>query len=305
MSDTVKVNGVSATVIDEASGVYFVEKSDLKDSFGGLQRVDVVNFELDGITSSRPIFELTSLDHGVSAGGKYILVGNSTDGWWAHSVSGDGDSTPYSVSEIADTGTLSASLFDATNVIEFDVEDAVGNVNTYSEHFTSDLDEANGQYFAVTSSLHTINSGNNDILRLDIFVSDHALTQVSGVSNFNGSSFDMVIDLPDTIFVSNAAKYSFTTHGDFFYADAEFDTDDDTIVFSAFSESVFVDNDKPILSIDMLVDDITALSGQSGNVTLNIAKMSEVFIPASNDALNLVYQIHLDDLIVTPIEQTL
>ena len=78
----------------------------------------------------------------MSTNGNYILIGNSApDAWKAHSVSGDGGTTAFSVSSTPDTGTLKTTLFDGTNVIEFQVEDKSGNTNTYTEHFTSDLDQ--------------------------------------------------------------------------------------------------------------------------------------------------------------------
>ena len=156
------------------------------ESIASVSGIGEVNFEVDGITSARSIFSLTATDHGVSTNGNYILIGNSTDGWKAHSVSGDGGTTAFSVSSTPDTGTLKTTLFDGTNVIEFQVEDKSGNTNTYTEHFTSDLDQLAGQFFSVTSSIHTVNSGADDILRLDVFVTDHALTSVSGVSAYGG-----------------------------------------------------------------------------------------------------------------------
>ena len=156
----------------------------------------------------------------------------------------------------------------------------------------------------MTSSVHTINSGSSEVLRLDVFVSDHALTQVNGVSTYGGSSFDLIIDLPDTIFNFDGSDYSFVAHNAFFYADAEYYQANNTIKFAAFSDAVFTDNDKPILSIDVLVDDLTSLAGKSGNVKVDLARMSEVFIPATDDVLNMVYTIELDDLILTPFEQT-
>ena len=237
LPDTVTVNGTAATAIDVGSGVYFVARTDLVDSVGGLQRIGEVNFEVDGITAARPVFSLTTTDHGVSAGGNYILIGNSTDGWQAHGVSGDGSVTPFTVDATADTGTLAATLFDGTNVIEFEVEDANGNTNTYTEHFTSDLDEPSGQFYAVTSSLHTTNAGANDVLRIDVFVSDHALADVVGVSNYEGSSFDLLIDLPDAIFDYPSSAYSFSSHADFFDAEARYDADANTITWGAFQMS--------------------------------------------------------------------
>ena len=166
-------------------------------------------------------------------------------------------------------------------------------------------DKDSDQYFAVTTGIHSINSGADDVLRIDVFVSDHALSQVMDVSKYEGSSLDLRLNLPDNIFNFDKSNYSFIAHEDFFYAEAEYYSDNNSIIFGAFSDSIFEDNDKPILSIDVLVDDVSALSGKSGNVTLDLVKMSEVFIPNTDDSLDMVYTIYLDDLIVTPIEQTI
>ena len=177
--------------------------------------------------------------------------------------------------------------------------------STYTEHFTSDLDEASDQYFAVTSGIHSINSGADNVLRIDVFVSDHALSEVEGVSSYNGSSFDLRVTLPNSIYNFEKSDFSFVTHSEFFSAEAEYFATDNSVVFGAFSDNVFTDNDKPILSIDVLVDDLSILKGKSGDVTLDIVRMSEVFVPADSDALDMIYTINIDDLILTPIEQTI
>ena len=225
-------------------------------------------------------------------------------GRWA-AGSGDGGTTAFSVSSTPDTGTLKTTLFDGTNVIEFQVEDKSGNTNTYTEHFTSDLDQLAGQFFSVTSSIHTVNSGADDILRLDVFVTDHALTSVSGVSAYGGSSFDLVIDLPDVIFNYPSSAFNFTSHPDFFDADARYDAGTSSITFGAFSDAAFTKNDDPILTVDVEIDDLSSILDKNGNVSMTIARMSEQAIKSSDDALGLDYTIHIGDLIITPIEQTI
>ena len=190
-------------------------------------------------------------------------------------------------------------------MIEFQVEDASGNTNTYTEHFTSDLDEPSGQFYAVTSSLHTTNAGANDVLRIDVFVSDHALADVVGVSNYEGSSFDLLIDLPDAIFDYPSSAYSFSSHADFFDAEARYDADANTITWGAFSDVAFTDNDSPIFTVDVVIDDLAAIVDKTGNVSMTIARMSEEPILSTDDALGLSYTIHFGDLIITPIEQTI
>ena len=42
-----------------------------------MKAIGFTDFEVDGIITSRPIFALTDVDHGVSLAGNYILVGNT------------------------------------------------------------------------------------------------------------------------------------------------------------------------------------------------------------------------------------
>ena len=299
---SVTVNGVTATVVDQGSSVYFVARTDLVDSTNGLSKIGAVDFEVDGISIARPIFTLTAAGLGVSADGIYILIGNSTDGWQAHSVLGDGGNTPYSASATADTGTLDVSaLFSGSNLLEFDVADASGNVNTYSEVFTSDLDQLSGQYFAVTPTAYNVDDGisGQDYIRLDVYVSEQALSEALGVSQFGGTAIDLQLDLPSEIFSMEERDVIITTSDIFTMASGSFDASSDVVRWSGFVESEVSVYNEPILTIDAKVDDFNAIKDKFGDVSLSIAKISDGVVTSQMDVLNLSYDINLSDLILT------
>ena len=256
---TVTVNGVLAQVVDASAGVFFVARSDLLDSepvdsVAGLKAIGFTDFEVDGITTSRPIFELSDVDHGVSLSGNYILVGNTAAELQAHAVTGDGSlESPFVVSAVVDEGVLADGLLAGTNVVEFDVVDAHGNVNSFVEFFTSDLEQPDGQYFSVVPTLFTENLGADTVMRLDVYASDLALSEFGSGSNYGGTSFDMILDLPDTIFVDGA--YSFSANEGLHRFEAVYDGDDNTVRFGAFSDDVFAGQDDPLLTVDFIVDD--------------------------------------------------
>ena len=56
--------------------------------------------------------------------------------------------------------------------------------------------------------------------------------------------------------------------------------------------------------MDVEIDDLSSILDKNGNVSMTIARMSEQAIKSSDDALGLDYTIHIGDLIITPIEQT-
>ena len=126
---SVMVNGVLAQVVDASAGIFFAARSGLVDSETGLKAIGFTDFEVDGITTSRPIFALTDVDHGVSLAGNYLLVGNTAGELQALAVSGNGSlESPFQVAALADEGVLVDGLLAGTNVVEFDVIDAHGNV---------------------------------------------------------------------------------------------------------------------------------------------------------------------------------
>ena len=309
VSDSVLVNGTSAQVVDEVNGVYFISRASLLDSATGLKAIGYVDVELDGITTQKAIFDLTTEEHGVSSGGNYVLIEDAILGLQAFAVSGDGSvDLPYEVADMADTGDLADDLLDGTNVITYDVVDQYGNVNSFTEYFTSDLDQTEGQYFSVVPTLYTENSGQDTVMRLDVYVTDDALLEYApdpnaqGQYEYGGISFDLIIELPDVIF--GDAAYSFNAHESFFGAEADYDMNTNSIIFGAFSDSEFDNNDDPILTIDVGISDFSEIAGESDSVILNVAKISETAIFAEDEALGLEYVINIDDLIITPSELT-
>ena len=298
---SVMVNGVLAQVVDASAGIFFAARSGLVDSETGLKAIGFTDFEVDGITTSRPIFSLTDVDHGVSLAGNYILVGNTAGELQAHAVTGNGSlESPFQVAALADEGVLVDGLLAGTNVVEFDVIDAHGNVNSFVEFFTSDLEQPDGQYFSVVPTLFTENLGADTVMRLDVYASDFALSEFGSGSDYGGTSFDMIMELPDTIF--NDGAYSFSANEGLHRFEAVYESQDNTVRFGAFSDGVFLGQDDPLLTIDFLIEDPDSIEGESGLVTVTVAKISEAPIYAEDDLLSFQYTINVDDLIITPIE---
>ena len=171
--------------------------------------------------------------------------------------------------------------------------------NSFVEFFTSDLEQPDGQYFSVVPTLFTENLGADTVMRLDIYASDFALSEFGSGSDYGGTSFDMIMELPDTIF--NDGAYSFSANEGLHRFEAVYEKDN-TVRFGAFSDGVFLGQDDPLLTIDFLIEDPDSIEGESGLVTVTVAKISEAPIYAEDDLLSFQYTINVDDLIITPIE---
>ena len=52
------------------------------------------------------------------------------------------------------------------------------------------------------------------------------------------------------------------------------------------------ENDDPILTVDVEIDDLSSILDKNGNVSMTIARMSEQAIKSSDDALGLYNNSH-------------
>ena len=84
----------------------------------------------------------------MSADGTFLLLGNDTDGWSAYSISGDGSTTPYALSETVDAGTLTVTQA----VVDALVSSSVNVDRTET-------------VYALTNATHGVSSDGNFVLR--------------------------------------------------------------------------------------------------------------------------------------------
>ena len=124
--------------------------ADNDDDNAGLTIATVSSTSLQDVTTrtAYTVYSLTNADHGVSVDGTFLLLGNDTDGWSAYSISGDGSTTPYALSETVDTGTLTVTQA----VVDALVSSSV------------DVDRTETVY-ALTNATHGVSSDGNFVLR--------------------------------------------------------------------------------------------------------------------------------------------
>lgn len=309
INDTVRINGSDTLVIDDRENIFFIDSSDLLNK-GGLKSLGTVDFIHEEVSASHNVYHLTATGHGVSSDGNYIILGDDVVGWSAHSVTGIGSlNDPFVVSDEADASTLtinSIDIYGNYNEIEFTISDASGNLNTFTTRFSSIISQPEDQYFAVTPTVYSLDNDAEVVnyLRLDFYLSEQALSEVAGLSEFGGTSIDLKMSLPSNIYTMSQEDVTLVSSDIFTMSEVDYNNVSDIVRWSGFVDSELPIYNKPILTIDAKIPGYDDVKDLTGIIEFSIAKISDSDITVEMDAFDLNYHINLEDLIIAPIEMS-
>ena len=206
---------------------------------------------------------------------------------------------------------VSKDVLTSSNVIEFGVTETSGNFEVYTTDVGYDASQPDEQFFALAPAVYT--SGTDAFLRLDVYVSDYALSEKDGLSQFGGTSFDLTIDLSGSLFSESSDDYSFIDNDTIFSSVSSYREDLNAIKWSGYSDVVYTDTANPLFSVDMSVADFASLVDSKGDlvdlggtVSFDVARISESSILSSDDVVTgLDFSVNLIDLIAIPIDFTI
>lgn len=192
---------------------------------------------------------------------------------------------------------------DNMNTIEFSVTETSGNTATFSSEFLYDEDQPSEQHFAIVSSAYSVISSTDTRVILDVYVSEYALQRFDDVSDYGGTAFDLNLAFGGTSLSFNQASDTVSANSQLYSWEADFKPDQNSLIFGGFSDEVYTDTASPLLSIALNVADFDAVKSSGGTILMNYAKISEVPILTSEDAIGLSNTIDLSELIITPMSE--
>ena len=195
------------------------------------------------------------------------------------------------------------STNDVINTIEFSVTETSGNTASFASEFLYDEDQPSEQHFEIVSSAYSVADSTDTRVILDVYVSEYALQRFDGVSDYGGTAFDLNLAFGETSLSFNQVSDYVTANLNLNSWEADFKPDENSLIFGGFSDEAFTDTSNPLLSIALHVADFEALKSSGGSILMNYAKISEVPILTSEDAIDLLHTIDLSELIITPMNE--
>jgi len=192
---------------------------------------------------------------------------------------------------------------DIMNTIEFSVTETSGNTASFSSEFLYDEDQPIEQHFEIVSSAYSVADSTDTRVILDVYVSEYALQRFDGVSDYGGTAFDLNLAFGGTSLSYNQESDTVSANSELFSWEADFKPDQNSLIFGGFSDEVYTDTSNPLLSIALNVADFEGVKSSGGSILMNYAKISEVPILTSEDAIGLSNTIDLNELIITPLSE--
>ena len=174
------------------------------------------------------------------------------------------------------------------------------NVEPYSYDIKYDAEHPSGQHFAVVPEIYSL-AGTTDVgLNLDLYISDFTVKKFDGVSMFDGSSFEFALDIPDKFISAKSGEMVISSHPDISMEVSKFDDQTNTLYWQAISVTEFTDIYNPVLTIGMTLDGTTDVLDQDASLKILEARLSEIDIPAKDDAGSLTFNLDFAELILLP-----